>query len=126
MAFEVPVPISATVYSKPSGRLIRARYRLLRKWIGDRSALGFDQAVRFDVCLTGVHVDGNFTSASIGSFSTSSRLHSAIEDVKVRGAGCGGFSVQDLAQGLTLSKIGAFVDNRLAATVALRDFAWPP
>ena len=43
----------------------------------------------------------------------------------MRGAGCGGFSVQDLAQGLTLSKIGAFIDYRLAATVALRDFAWP-
>jgi hypothetical protein len=33
--------------------------------------------------------------------------------------------VEDFAQGLTLSKIGAFIDNRLAATVALRDFAWP-
>jgi hypothetical protein len=33
--------------------------------------------------------------------------------------------VQDLTQGLALSPIGAFIDYRLHAAVALRDFAWP-
>jgi hypothetical protein len=33
--------------------------------------------------------------------------------------------MQDLAQGLALSHIGAFIDDRLHAAVALRDFAGP-